>query len=147
MRYFSLVTWLRRVLMDSLSGPLHACRIQVCSLGRSSHWHHGIPQPPPPSAHLQHFIIAYCASSSKEPETCLFLVNNCMKIPTPVGNLKGESQMCPSMLTAPHSPKTMWALDLQPEAMALIVKMHEVLNTCQVLCTTVPLNLYNNPVT
>lgn len=133
--------------MHSLSDPLHACRIQVCRLGRSSHWHHGIPQPPPPSAHLQNFITAYCASSSEEPETCLFLVNNCMKFPTPVGNLKGESQMCSPMLIVPHSPKTVWALNPQPGAMTIIVKIHGVLNTRQVLCTIVSLNLYNNPVT
>lgn len=66
----------------AVSHPLHVCRVQVCSLERSSRWHPGILQPLPPSTHLQDVIIACCASSSEEPETCLSLVNNC-EIPHP----------------------------------------------------------------
>lgn len=93
MTHLTLVTWPRRALIFAVSLVLSG--VQVCSLVRSSHWRHGIPQSRPPPAHLQNFIIACCVSSSEELEMCLFLVNNCIKFPTPVGNLQGEAQMCP----------------------------------------------------
>jgi hypothetical protein len=71
MTYLALVTWpalpgghcIKEALYTQSPSPSLWLQSPGCSLVRGSHWRHSIPCPP--SAHLQNFITARCASSSK----------------------------------------------------------------------------------